>query len=600
MVLSIVIISTILLFIFISLNLLVVQRAYNEIETRNDIFYTEQASLFSNFFKAQLDSIQRISTDISIDKKIRYNEIQSNVWYRMEAIKYLKGCLSSLSTIDSIFFHFENSEHILTSSCAYSINRFLDVFSLDDKTILEELTGMLMNNHNKKISIISTFGKSSCNEGILYISMPLSIETYTKQDAIIIYSLSHDSISASFLGLLNQSFYGLAIFDSENIIYSNGVYNLEAIDDMNDGAFLTFLKNKDQHIYTCYIDTLKLKMFKYDDEGTGYSFLTLIPEDVMSANMSTFRNYMQRIIVIISLFLLLLLILSIYFNYRPILDLTRRLGINIKCRGEELHVLGTTFEQIRDKNIKMTEQHSTLIEFIIGTLISGKQNNITVNAFGDIFDNKIFYAISIHGLILDNRSRSKLVNLVKSKLKITMYITDILYEDHMTFVIALDPKNMAKFATDEIIKIIGVFSEGQLITGVGRVVDNVYDIKLSYLDSLLELNNKLKACTTNKIQKEVVKYVDDNATDSDLTMTKAADHFNMSTYSFSRLFKEVTGVNFKEYVSVKRYEYAKEILISTEKSVNQISAEVGFESPTYFMTWFKSMSGETPTGFRNK
>lgn len=102
-----------------------------------------------------------------------------------------------------------------------------------------------------------------------------------------------------------------------------------------------------------------------------------------------------------------------------------------------------------------------------------------------------------------------------------------------------------------------------------------------------------------QIQQRLLTYVDTNFKNSELCLTSAADHIGVSIYAVSRLFKEVTGTGFKEYVTEKRLEYGHMLLCTTQKSIAEISAAAGFENANYFSTVFKLKYGMPPTKYRN-
>ena len=66
----------------------------------------------------------------------------------------------------------------------------------------------------------------------------------------------------------------------------------------------------------------------------------------------------------------------------------------------------------------------------------------------------------------------------------------------------------------------------------------------------------------------------------------------------SRLFKEVTGKGFKEFVTDKRLEYARTLLETTSHNVSEIAVMTGFENAVYFSNLFKSKYGLAPTQYR--
>lgn len=66
----------------------------------------------------------------------------------------------------------------------------------------------------------------------------------------------------------------------------------------------------------------------------------------------------------------------------------------------------------------------------------------------------------------------------------------------------------------------------------------------------------------------------------------------------SRVFKERTGINMSEYITLVRITKAKELLENSEKSVGEIGEEVGFENRTTFFRSFKKLEGISPNEYR--
>lgn len=101
-----------------------------------------------------------------------------------------------------------------------------------------------------------------------------------------------------------------------------------------------------------------------------------------------------------------------------------------------------------------------------------------------------------------------------------------------------------------------------------------------------------------ELQSVLLAYVDQNCLDSSLCLNSAADHLNTSIYTISRIFKEATGIGFKEYITAKRLQYARHLLETTRKTVSVIAAESGFDNSTYFTTVFKNEYGVPPSKYR--
>lgn len=102
-----------------------------------------------------------------------------------------------------------------------------------------------------------------------------------------------------------------------------------------------------------------------------------------------------------------------------------------------------------------------------------------------------------------------------------------------------------------------------------------------------------------QLQQRLLQFVDAHFAQSELCLTAAADHIGVSIYAVSRLFKEITGKGFKDYVTEKRLEHSHMLLCTTSKSIADISAESGFENSNYFSTVFKQKYGIPPTKYRN-
>ncbi len=84
----------------------------------------------------------------------------------------------------------------------------------------------------------------------------------------------------------------------------------------------------------------------------------------------------------------------------------------------------------------------------------------------------------------------------------------------------------------------------------------------------------------------------------DLSLENISREMDMSPYYFSKLFKDVTGVNFIEYVTEVRISKAKELLLDGHATMKEICVEIGYSDPNYFSRIFKKCVGKTPTEFK--
>lgn len=79
----------------------------------------------------------------------------------------------------------------------------------------------------------------------------------------------------------------------------------------------------------------------------------------------------------------------------------------------------------------------------------------------------------------------------------------------------------------------------------------------------------------------------------------AAELVYLSTPAFCRYFKKQTNITFTDFVNQYRINQAKTLLLH-DSGIGEVCYQVGFESLSYFNKLFKSLTGETPTGFKKK
>ena len=83
-----------------------------------------------------------------------------------------------------------------------------------------------------------------------------------------------------------------------------------------------------------------------------------------------------------------------------------------------------------------------------------------------------------------------------------------------------------------------------------------------------------------------------------MSLAAVAKAVNMSASYFSEKFKEITGINFVEYVSHTRIEKARNLLQNPKLRISKIAFEVGFQSLSQFNRAFKSVTSMAPREYR--
>lgn len=97
-----------------------------------------------------------------------------------------------------------------------------------------------------------------------------------------------------------------------------------------------------------------------------------------------------------------------------------------------------------------------------------------------------------------------------------------------------------------------------------------------------------------------LEFVNGHLTEPELSLDAAAQAADMNPAYLSALFRRKTGQTFTDYVTQRRVESARRLLLSTDDRPGQIAEAVGYRDRHYFSVVFKKVQGCTPTQFRAK
>lgn len=83
-----------------------------------------------------------------------------------------------------------------------------------------------------------------------------------------------------------------------------------------------------------------------------------------------------------------------------------------------------------------------------------------------------------------------------------------------------------------------------------------------------------------------------------ITLNGLASLLHLNASYFSKKFKSVNGMGFKEYLNNVRINHAEKLLLESKKGITEIALECGYENSNYFGDAFKRRNGISPTAFR--
>ena len=133
-----------------------------------------------------------------------------------------------------------------------------------------------------------------------------------------------------------------------------------------------------------------------------------------------------------------------------------------------------------------------------------------------------------------------------------------------------------------------------------------FDPKTAFsLDELLQVSIALIKTAVDALERQKPSrrqafgaFVQEHYTDCGLSIEKAAACFQTIPSAFSRSFKEEFGVSFPKYLIQFRIDRAKEMLLSTTLTVDEIAGAVGISNRATFNRVFNQLEGMPPGKYR--
>ncbi len=104
----------------------------------------------------------------------------------------------------------------------------------------------------------------------------------------------------------------------------------------------------------------------------------------------------------------------------------------------------------------------------------------------------------------------------------------------------------------------------------------------------------------NEFYARFLEIVNRDMGNPDLSIDSLASSMGLGRSQFYRKIKALTNFSPVELLRNLRLKHARELLLTTSRSISEIGYEVGFTSPAYFTRCYREVYGETPTDSRER
>ena len=283
---------------------------------------------------------------------------------------------------------------------------------------------------------------------------------------------------------------------------------------------------------------------------------------------------------------------------------------------EEESTIINTIQELINVHAQIDKQHTEQKQLVETNdyLLNEKYHAIL---YSSLFDNDLISEIDVSQfhlhLIISNKQLSEdLFNKIK-----TIIINRNISEDKLIFQIddfvfgLLSSNIIAKSLFDEISQIskkqydvilnIVINEEKNQINKYKQIYNQMCEIT-SVTSSTkgyyyLYSNNNNKVDEGIKLIETIRNYVYEH-TSEDISLRKISEVIHYNESYLSRLFKQLTGKNYKDLVTEIKINKSINLLTKTDMMAKDIAKAVGFESTSHFQYFFKKNKGVTPLEFR--
>jgi AraC-like DNA-binding protein len=112
--------------------------------------------------------------------------------------------------------------------------------------------------------------------------------------------------------------------------------------------------------------------------------------------------------------------------------------------------------------------------------------------------------------------------------------------------------------------------------------------------------NQLQAVSEAPFLTRFKAILEKHLTDSDLSVEDLGTEVGLSRVQLYRKVKALTGRSPGELLRTARLQRARQMLLTTDKTISEVAYDVGFSAPSYFTKCFRDEFGISPSELTNK
>lgn len=523
----------------------------------------------------QIEIMDDIANRIAISGYFSPALWKRNKFYEIQLVDHLSNFSNySQLTSDIILWWDENPKDVFFCTASSSGKSMLNTFikTYDRNIDINAFTASVADTEDGK------FYSAPSSDNILYLIFHIHTGKHTFENrATVCFVVPKENLVQRLSLITGNENDDFSLFQNGNCIYSYFAYPHTESSDQ-----LTFISESSEwtvQVNTDYYTAVKLT--------------------------SPYNSTIRIIVIAVTIVLFLISTYVVYKNWLPIHEIIEnysQLDVDIPEQKQLEEILNNAEKAVRINNIRTEKQAVQLRNNTLILLLNGIIGPDVQNALWSLPQDKkgkYFRVICLRkSESLTDDIMSQFTTLTDENITVMSCVWDSQYGYNLV-IRAVDIESLDE--TIMSIRDLIDINHLNISFGIGSICEDYCDIHKSYVDAVQALNNDfIDINTTQRAEKieNILAYINDTITDPAINLNLVADHFGMNPSYLSVLLKKELGVNYKTYVIRQRDKIAKELLLTTDLSLNEICERSGFTECSYFIKVFRDMNGVTPGEYR--
>ena len=515
--------------------------------------------------------------------------------------------------ITDIYIYFNHLEKGVSQGYLGDTEEFFNyIYSGTDITLEDWLKTIKSNNYGQSL-IISAGGNITSVDFVYSLPVRSSAEVTASVIMRVDTSILENTIN-NFTTLKNQSIY---ILDSKN----NNIltYGENLIPDIKYEDFPKDLEMEKAD---------KLATISKTSPVNSWRYISVIPQKAIDNQLGHLRQ-----LIVITFFFCLVIggILVVYFvkkHYTPIANLLNlgKKRINNSPDDDYLLLNEIMKDYIDTKSQLSTIQYNQKLRSkteILESLLNGN-----LQSYKDIisefkkFDIKFlseYFVVTVlkteneealfeYEEVLDSENRDEAIQFIMTNvLEELVAVANKGYvaktNGNIVCIISLNTDKLSTYKQD----IETAFSEAKLFIEdnfsfsfshyASDVHKSLENIPAAFNQAILKIDAVPTDIPDDLVEKIKI-YISENYNNNALNVASVGDHFNITPYYASNVFKRTTNVSMLDYIGKYRVNKAKEIIKTHNPKLASVAEMVGFNNVRTFMRTFVKYEGITPGQYK--